>query len=79
MPKKKKSSARAAAVAVEIAVEDDFQSDVVTALGRCARNADERQATMTEALNRWAGEDIGRLERIDATGKCGWSMSRFKG
>ena len=66
-------------MAVEIEIEDDFQSDLVTALGRCAQNAEERQATMTEALNRWAGEDIGRLERVDAVGKCGWSMFRFQG
>lgn len=57
--------------------EDDFQSDLVTPLQRCAADKQDRQATLTEALNRWATVDIGRVERVDTGGRCGWAMWKF--
>jgi hypothetical protein len=77
MPKGKKSKTTGAgAPAVP---EDDFQSDLETALARCAANAKERKATRTEALQRWAATDIARLERVDSGGRCGWAMWEFEG
>jgi hypothetical protein len=57
--------------------EDDFQSDLVTPLQRCAANQQDRQTTLTEALNRWASVDIARLERVDTNDLCGWAMWKF--
>ena len=76
MPKGKKS--KKSGVVAAALPEDDFQSDLETALGQCASNAKERRATRTEALQRWAAIDVARLERVDSGGRCGWAMWEFR-
>ena len=83
MPKPKKAGQskkpKTAKRAVSAPPENDFQSDLVTPLQRCAVNMQERQATLAEALNRWANVDVVRLERVDVAGRCGWAMWKFIG
>ncbi len=57
--------------------ETDFQSDLQTQIRKRARTKDERSATLTEALNRWAGEDIARLERVEDASRWGWAMWEY--
>jgi hypothetical protein len=74
---KKAKTSKSGKSAAAVRTEDDFQSDLVTPLQRCAADQADRQATLAEALNRWAIVDIVRLERVDAGGRCGWAMWKF--
>ncbi len=74
MTKSDRTKPKRAKIRRQVAGEDDFQSDLVTKIKKCAGDERERRATLTEALSRWANVDIARLERVDGGDRCGWAM-----
>ena len=77
MPPKKTKNATTKPKNMSTNREDDFQNDVETDLGKCAKTQKERRATLEEALLLWSDEDICRLWRVDDGGRCGWAMMRW--